>query len=198
MYGGSSMYGGGGYGSSMYGGGMGGGYGSSMYGGGMGGYGSRMGGMGGGMGGMGGGMGQAGQGEFFAPKAPEEPQQDEATSSNRIVEIKEMNTSFLDSLHNYGDRAVAFMRHLAKGLVSLHAAMRAGTLAPAQQRALLAVAAIGAACVAAAARAAANRQRQRAVALEHPPFSGQAVRWPGAGAIQPLPPSHRGLPRASL
>lgn len=153
------MYGGGMYGSSMYGGG--GMYGRSMYGGG---YGSSMYG-GGGYGGMGGGMygqGRQGEAEFFAPKCAVQGQGEEQMPS-RITEIKELNTSFLDSLHSYGDRIYSFGRRLIAGLKSLHAAVLTGKLSPTTARRLAAFAVAAAAlCIAGAVRATMIRRRRRA------------------------------------
>merc|ERR1719424_1885195 len=117
-------------------------------------------------GGMQGGMQgrQQGDGEFFAPlvqEMPQQPGQEELASKNRL-DINDLNTGFLDSLHTYGDHFMNVLRRLAKGFVSLQAALRAGTLPPATaQKAFLAVAVMGAACIALAARAAAKRRRQR-------------------------------------
>lgn len=186
MYGGRSSYGG--MGGGMYGGGMSGG-------GGM--YGQQ------GMGGMGG-----QQGEFFAPKQQElldangrplPPQQDEANPPNdRITEIKELNTSYLDSIAGWGDRSLNFIRRLVKGFLSFHAALMSGTLPPhTARKAILAVGAIAAGVIALIVRSA-NRQKQRGLAAD--PRQGALTRWPAAGA--PLQPHLRvapaGWPRASL
>ncbi|CAK9048420.1 ABC transporter G family member 15 [Durusdinium trenchii] len=141
---GSSMYGNsmyGGYGGSMYGGG---GYGGSMYGGGYGGYGG-FGSMygGGSMYGRGGmyGSGYGGQpgmygnreqeSQFFVPKMPEQPQD---PANNRMEEIWETNSWFLDSVYSYGDRVYQFGRRLLDGLAKLQTAVSKGKVPPAVYR----------------------------------------------------------------
>lgn len=136
------MYGG--TGSSLYGGSYGGGsYGSSMYGGAQGGYGGSS---------MYGRQNMQGEGQWFAPKVQqgvEEPQM----VPQPLMELRELNTSFLDSVHNCGDNVCNFARRLMEGLARLHVAVLAGSLdkSTARQLALLAIATF-AACVATALR----------------------------------------------
>lgn len=195
------------YGSSMYGGGMGGMYGRSMYGGG---YGSSM--YGGGMGGGMYGQGRQGEAEFFAPKCAVQAGQDEQMPG-RISELKELNTSFLDSLHGYGDRLYSFGRRLVMGLKSLHTAVRTGKLshATARRLAAFAVAAtiICIAGAAAAARATMLRRRRRALdrLFGHlapglvPPLRAHAAAplpWPAQAALTFGPPMPRAAPMPRL
>lgn len=104
MYGRSSMYGG--YGSSMYGNSM---YGGSTYGGGM------------------GGCGRPGaDGEFWAPKQPE----DDTPQPSRFNQVQNLNQSFLDSVHDYGDWVASAVRRMMNiwtcsgGLEGLRATLR--------------------------------------------------------------------------
>ncbi|CAK9048407.1 ABC transporter G family member 15 [Durusdinium trenchii] len=128
---GGSMYGGGGYGGSMYGGGYG-GYGGfgSMYGGGsMYGRGGMYGSGYGGQPGMYGNREQESQ--FFVPKMPEQPQD---PANNRMEEIRETNSWFLDSVYSYGDRVYQFGRRLLDGLAKLQTAVSKGKVPPAVYR----------------------------------------------------------------
>lgn len=182
MYGGSmygrSMYGAG-YGGSMYGGGYGsyGGYGSSMYGR----YGSSYGSS------YGGGMyGQRQQqdSEFFAPKQPETG----TSTAGRLTELTELNTTFLDSLHSYGEGMWRFVQRLLLGCVRLRQAVRDGTVPPAVARRAASLAiTVAAICTAALARGALQR-RQRRLAWEAAFRSGGAA----------FPFGFPGLPLAAL
>jgi len=183
MYG-SSMYGrsmyGSGYGSSMYGGlgsSMYGGYGGSMYGSTYGrGYGNGV--------GMYGGRQQ--DSEFFAPK-----QKDQPAPPGRLSELGELNASFLESLHTYGKSLCEMVQQLLGGLARLHAAVRAGTVAPAAARRAAALAVAAAAICAARLAQGAVRRQQRRLAWEAL-FVHAAAPLPlglGAGAV---------MPRASL
>jgi hypothetical protein len=135
-----------------------------------------------------------GEGEFFIPKQQMDMQEAEAAPS-RLVDMKEFNTSFLDSLNSYGDTVWNFMKRLAAGFASLHAAMRNGKLSPATaQRARLLVAVVAAACIAAVARAA-HLRKQRKLALDSLYSSARAARWHSNAIVAP-PPTN--WPRASL
>uniref|UniRef100_A0A7S2CSI8 Uncharacterized protein n=1 Tax=Alexandrium andersonii TaxID=327968 RepID=A0A7S2CSI8_9DINO len=107
--------------------------------------------------------------------------------------MKELNTSFLDSLHNYGNSLCQLVQQLIGGLARLHAAVRTGTLAPttARRAAAVAVAAV-ALCIARVAQGAVRR-KQRRLAWE--------VLFQGPHGAAPLPlglGSGAFLPRASL
>lgn len=152
MYG-SSMYGG--MGSSLYGG-------SSMYGGGYGGYGSSMYGGYGGSSGMYGRQALQGQSDWFAPKV-QGGAEEQKEIAKPIHELREINTTFLESMHMYGDNLYNFARRLMKGLAKLHVAVLAGSLHPsiARRLALVAIAAF-------AAVVAAGLRGRRRVALRTP------------------------------
>jgi len=144
-YGGmSSMYGG--YGGSMYGGSM---YGRGMYGSG---YGGQQ------------GMGMYGnrqqESEFFVPKVPEQPQD---PKNNRMEEIRETNTWFLDGVYFYGDRAYQFGRRILNGLAKLRLAVFEGKVPPAVFRQAFAFAiAFGSVLAAALVHRAVRRRKQLA------------------------------------
>jgi len=124
-------------------------YGGSMYG--RGGYGNT---------GMYGGRQQ--DSEFFAPKRDEQA----AEAPGRLAELRELNNNFLDSLHTYGSGLCRLVQQLVGGLARLHAAVRAGTISPANARRAAAFAVAAAAlCIAGATRGAVRR-RQRRLAWE--------------------------------
>jgi len=167
----SSMYGGMG---SMY-GGM-----SGMYGGGT--YGSRYAGLGGGQYGR---DGQPESNEFFVLRAPSQPgQAEEAHPLRHLEELRDMNTTFLDWLHQrVGHLVLRLLTTARNGQVSHQATVRTATL----------VAAIAAALGSwVSARRAGRQQRQR---LLEAIFLHAQSRWGGPRA--PLA-SSTGRLRAAL
>lgn len=101
--------------------------------------------------------------EFFAPK-----QQEPTASSGPgwSAELGELNTSFLDSLHAYGEVLCNLVKRLLQGLAQLRQAVRDGKMSPAFARRAAALAIAAAAlCTAAVARGALQR-RQRRIAWE--------------------------------
>lgn len=158
-YGGYGGYGSG-YGSGYggYGGGYGGmgsmygGYGGSMYGRGM--YGSGY----GGQPGMYGNRQQ--ESEFFVPKVPEQPQD---PKNNRMEEIGETNTWFLDGVYFYGDRVNQFGRRLLNGLAKLRVAAAEGKVpAAVLRRAFAFLMTFGSVLAAALVHRAVRRRKQLA------------------------------------
>lgn len=134
-----------------------------------------------------------GEAEFFAPKQ-QLAQEEEGPS--RLAEIKEFNTSFLDSLHSYGDRFVNTLKRLATSIASIHAALRSGKMpATNSQRALLLAVAATVALPLLWAAYAASRRRQRKPVLDrfvpaHP------AQWAQRAIVVAQPPGT--WPRASL
>jgi len=124
--------------------------------------------------------------EFFAPKM-QQPEE-----KGKLTEIREMNTSLLDSLYSYGDGACKLALRLVHGLARLRKAVRAGILSPqAAQRAATFAVAAAAFCFAGVLRAAMlrNKQRQR------------QMLWDILFARAKMPvfyPFGPGLPRAAL
>merc|ERR1712113_456948 len=97
--------------------------------------------------------------EFFAPKqAIEQVQGKKGTWK----ELQDLNTSFLDTLQEYGHVVSRLVQGLVGGLKRIHQAVRAGYISPviAQRAAAFAVAA-AAMCVAGAVRAALRRRQRR-------------------------------------
>merc|ERR1719163_1535562 len=98
--------------------------------------------------------GQQQNGAFFGPKDQVEP--------SRLHEIRDINTSFLDSLHSWGENLCGLVRWLLTGLARLHAACKEGRLSSGMARKAAAVAVAAAALlVAGGARLAARRRQQR-------------------------------------
>lgn len=88
----------------------------------------------------GGGYGGYGQQQaesvFFAPKQSAQQQQQQPEGPNRLAEIRDFNTTMLESLHSYGDGAYALLMRLAAGLRRLREMVRSGSLSGANARRL--------------------------------------------------------------
>jgi len=137
---------------------MGGMYGrSSMYGGGMG-------------GGMYGQQGQQGQqnSNFFVPKEPEGA----IEAPGHLNELKQLNSSLLDSLHSYGDGLYGLVRRIIAGLAKLHQAVKSGTMSPAAARRAAAFAVCAAAFIFIALAKTSARRKQKRLAWHTPSFYG--------------------------
>jgi len=109
---------------------------------------------------------QGPQSEWFAPKAHLQPMEQPSEVHKRVLELTELNTSFLEAVHVYGENLRTFARRLILGLAKLHLAVMTGSLdrSKARQLALIAIAAF-------TVVAGAILRRRRGVALED-------VRWP--------------------